>query len=164
VEPANAEAVEKLVLDKLAALAKEGFSSSAIEAAINTIEFSLRENNTGSFPRGLSLMLRAMGAWIYDKDPYVPIQWEEALNHFKARLASDKDVFGPLIEKYLLKNNHRATVIMLPDPELGKKTEEQEKERLEKERAAMVEAQLKKVCSCGATAVACTDGMQRCCC
>ena len=35
---------------------------------------SLRENNTGSFPRGLSLMLRAVGAWIYDRDPYVPIQ------------------------------------------------------------------------------------------
>jgi hypothetical protein len=44
------------------------------EAAVNTIEFSLRENNTGSFPRGLSLMLRAVGAWIYDRDPYVPIQ------------------------------------------------------------------------------------------
>jgi hypothetical protein len=53
---------------------KKGFTDSAVEAAINTIEFSLRENNTGSFPRGLSLMLRAVGAWIYDRDPYVPIQ------------------------------------------------------------------------------------------
>jgi hypothetical protein len=41
---------------------------------VNTIEFSLRENNTGSFPRGLSLMLRAVGAWIYGRDPYTPIQ------------------------------------------------------------------------------------------
>lgn len=61
-------------MDKLQELAKTGFSEGAIEAAINTIEFSLRENNTGSFPRGLSLMLRAMGAWIYDRDPYTPIQ------------------------------------------------------------------------------------------
>jgi len=74
VDPSNVDAVEKLVLDKLAELAKTGFSEGAIEAAINTIEFSLRENNTGSFPRGLSLMLRAMGAWIYDRDPYTPIQ------------------------------------------------------------------------------------------
>ena len=35
---------------------------------------SLRENNTGSFPRGLSLMLRAVGAWIYDRDPLTPLQ------------------------------------------------------------------------------------------
>lgn len=62
------------MLDKLAELAQSGFSEGAVEAAINTIEFSLRENNTGSFPRGLSLMLRAMGAWIYDRDPYTPIQ------------------------------------------------------------------------------------------
>lgn len=25
------------------------------------------ENNTGRFPRGLSLMLRSMAAWIYDR-------------------------------------------------------------------------------------------------
>lgn len=40
---------------------------------------SLRENNTGSFPRGLSLMLRAMGAWIYDRDPVTPLQVGPAL-------------------------------------------------------------------------------------
>lgn len=74
VDASNVDAVEKLILDKLAELAQSGFSEGAIEAAINTIEFSLRENNTGSFPRGLSLMLRAMGAWIYDRDPYTPIQ------------------------------------------------------------------------------------------
>jgi hypothetical protein len=76
--------VEQLVLAKLEELAVSGFTSTAIEAAINTIEFSLRENNTGSFPRGLSLMLRAVGAWIYDQDPFQPIQWEvrgTALQH-----------------------------------------------------------------------------------
>lgn len=74
VDPSNAAAVEKLILDKLAELAETGFTPGAIEAAVNTIEFSLRENNTGSFPRGLSLMLRAVGAWIYGRDPYTPIQ------------------------------------------------------------------------------------------
>lgn len=74
VEPSNTAAVEKLILDKLAELAATGFTAGAIEAAVNTIEFSLRENNTGSFPRGLSLMLRAVGAWIYGRDPYTPIQ------------------------------------------------------------------------------------------
>ena len=35
------------------------------------------------FPRGLSLMLRAMGNWIYDKDPYEALQWTQALEDFK---------------------------------------------------------------------------------
>lgn len=52
--------VEELVMSTLKSLAEEGFNSEAVEASMNTIEFSLRENNTGSFPRGLSLMLRSI--------------------------------------------------------------------------------------------------------
>lgn len=58
MDPAKADLIEPLVLAKLQELATQGFSQSQVEAAINTIEFSLRENNTGRFPRGLSLMLR----------------------------------------------------------------------------------------------------------
>lgn len=38
------------------------------------------------------------------------MQWEDALNHFKSELASGRDVFGPLIHKYLLDNKHRYEV------------------------------------------------------
>lgn len=75
--------VEDLIQSTLEELAETGFSTTAIEAALNTTEFHLRENNTGRFPRGLSLMLRAMGNWIYDKDPYEALQWTQALDHFK---------------------------------------------------------------------------------
>lgn len=52
--------VEELIISTLKKLAEEGFEMEAVEASMNTIEFSLRENNTGSFPRGLSLMLRSV--------------------------------------------------------------------------------------------------------
>lgn len=58
------------MLEKFHELRKTGFSQTSIDAAINTIEFSLRENNTGRFPRGIAMMLRSMGAWIYERDPY----------------------------------------------------------------------------------------------
>jgi len=57
--------VEELVMNTLKSLAEEGFDSDAVEASMNTIEFSLRENNTGSFPRGLALMLRSIVSWIF---------------------------------------------------------------------------------------------------
>ena len=41
---------------------------SQVEASLNTIEFQLREFNTGSFPRGLSFMLGAMSQWIYGEE------------------------------------------------------------------------------------------------
>ena len=49
------EIAEDLIPPQGLSMADEGFPQSQIEAAINTIEFSLRENNTGSFPRGISL-------------------------------------------------------------------------------------------------------------
>lgn len=52
--------VEELIMKTLKNLSEEGFEPDAVEASMNTIEFSLRENNTGSFPRGLSLMLRSI--------------------------------------------------------------------------------------------------------
>ncbi|KAJ9507546.1 hypothetical protein QJQ45_019088 [Haematococcus lacustris] len=154
-------AVEQLVLAKLRELEGSGFSATAVEAAVNSIEFSLRENNTGSFPRGLSLMLRAVGAWIYDRDPLTPLQWEDALTAFKARLASGENVFGPLIRKYLLDNNHSKVPPPLPAAApwlwavqgdggacsltsgLAKVVEEEERARLDKARSAMNEEQVR---------------------
>lgn len=67
------------------------------------------------------------------------LQWEEALNNFKAKLAGGGDVFGPLIHKYLLNNQHRVTVVMLPDQKLASKVEEDERNKLDGIRAKMTE-------------------------
>lgn len=60
VSEENIQKVEELIMSTLQGLAEKGFDSDAVEASMNTIEFSLRENNTGSFPRGLALMLRSI--------------------------------------------------------------------------------------------------------
>ncbi|MCX7854303.1 MAG: insulinase family protein, partial [Caldilineales bacterium] len=56
IDPANAAQVEELILRTLTELAEQGIDPETVAAAFNTFEFSLRENNTGSFPRGLVLM------------------------------------------------------------------------------------------------------------
>lgn len=142
VKEEDSAKVEALIIDTLKQLKTQGFSQSAIEAAVNTIEFSLRENNTGRFPRGLSLMLRSMSAWIYDRDPFQPMKWTDDLEKFKARLAAGEDVFGPLIEKYLLQNTHRVTVELKPDASLAEEIEKNEQERLEKLRASLSPVEL----------------------
>ncbi|KAJ4849574.1 Presequence protease 1, chloroplastic/mitochondrial [Turnera subulata] len=47
--------VEELIMNLFVKLAEEGFETDVVEASVNAIEFSLRENNTQSFPRGSSL-------------------------------------------------------------------------------------------------------------
>jgi len=129
VKAEDVKKVEELVMSTLEKLAKEGFEAEAIEAAVNTIEFSLRENNTGRFPRGLSLMLRSMSAWLYEGDAFEPMKYAAALEAFKARMATE-DVFGPLIHKLLLENPHRVTLELQPDPALGKQMDADEKAKL----------------------------------
>ncbi|XAR59465.1 hypothetical protein NMG60_11015307 [Bertholletia excelsa] len=136
--------VEELIMNTLKNLAEEGFDSDAVEASMNTIEFSLRENNTGSFPRGLALMLRSMGKWVYDMDPFEPLKYQKPLMDLKARIAEEgsKAVFSPLIEKFILNNPHRVTVEMQPDPEKASQDEAAEREILNKVKASMTEEDL----------------------
>ncbi|KAG6474436.1 hypothetical protein ZIOFF_068371 [Zingiber officinale] len=136
--------VEELIIETLKNLAEEGFTSEAVEASMNTIEFSLRENNTGSFPRGLSLMLRSIGKWIYDLDPFEPLRYEKPLQSLKARIAEQgsKAVFSPLIEKFILNNPHCVTVEMQPDPDKASRDEADEKEILKKVKESMTEEDL----------------------
>ena len=54
----HAKKIEKLIFTTLENLVRDGIDPDTIAAAINTAEFRLRENNTGSFPRGIALMLR----------------------------------------------------------------------------------------------------------
>ncbi|OAE21846.1 hypothetical protein AXG93_138s1170 [Marchantia polymorpha subsp. ruderalis] len=136
--------VEELVIKTLNGLVDEGFTAEAVEASINTIEFSLRENNTGSFPRGLSLMLRSMGKWLYGGDPFEALRFAKPLEAFKERIANEgvKGVFSPLIKKFILDNTHRVTVELQPDTEKGVKDEAAEAERLAKVKASMTKEDL----------------------
>ena len=60
----DVDKVEELVISTLQKVVDEGFTDDAIASSMNTIEFDMREFNTGSFPKGLSLMLGSMKEWI----------------------------------------------------------------------------------------------------
>ncbi len=132
IVPGTAGDVEMLIMETLAGLAEEGIPASAVEAAVNSVEFDLRENNSGRFPRGLAAMIRSLATWLYDGDPLAPLAWEKPLADVKARLAAGEKVFEEAIRRWFLENEHRATVILTPDPGLAARTEAAENARLER--------------------------------
>lgn len=136
LEPGSVPEAEMLIHETLAALAEEGIAPEAVEAAVNSVEFDLRENNSGRFPRGLSAMIQSLSTWLYDGDPLAPLAWEEPLAAIKARLASGEKVFEDALRQWFLNNEHRATVVLLPDRTLGQRRETAEKARLERIQAA----------------------------
>ena len=137
VAKADVDRVEPLVMETLKQLAATGIEAEMVAASLNTIEFSLRENNTGSYPRGLSLMLRSLNTWLYDQDPLALLAYEAPLAHFRERLAADKDFLPGLIRTYLLDNMHRVTLILEPDPAFTQSWEAEEQARLDAAYSAM---------------------------
>jgi Zn-dependent M16 (insulinase) family peptidase len=145
VKQDDTDKVEHLILETLGELAEEGLEEEMVESALNSIEFRLRENNTGSFPRGIAVVMRAMGYWIYDGDPFTGMRYEEALTAVKQSITTDPTYFQNFIGHYLLQNNHRTTVVLQPDPELNERLETAERAKLAQIKAGLSEAELQAI-------------------
>lgn len=145
VQNADLQPAEKLIEDTLKQLVKDGISRDDIGGALNTLEFDLRENNSGGFPRGLSLMLRALNVWIYDADPLALIAFEQPLQAVKSTIQQNDRFFEELIQEYFLSNTHRTTVTLRPDAALAKRTEQEETERLAAIKATLSPDQIQQI-------------------
>ena len=144
VQPENAGKVERTVMDTLELLSEKGIDPDTVEAALNTLEFRLRENNTGQFPRGLILMLRALTSWLYDNDPLALLAFEKPLENVRTSWREKQGFFESEIDRFFLKNPHRITLILEPDQELREKVRLEEEERLQEIRSGMTSDHLRE--------------------
>jgi presequence protease len=138
----HAKKIEKLIFDTLESLVREGIDPDTVAASMNTVEFRLRENNTGAYPVGIALMRRVLTTWIHDEDPFKLLAFEAPLYEIKSKLAADPHYFEKLIQTHFLDNSHRTILRLKPDPELGRRFEEGEKARLAKIRESLNEGQI----------------------
>ena len=145
IAPEDAERIEEVAFSTLTTLAQAGIEPDMIEAAVNTIEFHLREMNTGDWPRGIVLMFGALSTWQHGRDPIEPLAFDKPLQAIKARLQSGERYFEHLIAEKLLKNPHRVTVLLRPDAEFGKQRNAAEEARLAQAKAAMTPAEIETV-------------------
>lgn len=145
VESLKLEQVEQLIHSTLKDLAFQGIDPEIIKAALNTVEFALRENNTGSFPRGLAVMFRALTTWLYNGSPFTLLEFSPVLDEIRKRLDKGETIFEDLIQKYLLDNPHKSVVILEPDPTMGIKIQEKENARLQKVKMTLSRDQLEKI-------------------
>lgn len=133
----HARKIENLITETLQNLVRDGIDSETIAAAINTLEFQLRENNTGGFPRGIAVMLRSLTTWLHDGDPFNMLTFETPMNEIKTKLASDPRYFEKMIQTYLLDNQHKTVIRFKPDTEIAKRFAEEETARLKAARESM---------------------------
>ena len=133
----KAGSVEALILETLGGLAEKGIDPKAVEAAVNTLEFGLRENNAGAYPLGSPSHAPGPHHLALRRDPLALVAFEAPLTALKARIDANPDCFQEMIRRHFLQNPHRTTLTLRPEPGLAARQAAEEQERLQRAREAM---------------------------
>ncbi len=137
VKKQNVFHVEKLIFDTLRQLEKNGIDAEDIDAALNSFEFALRENNTGSYPRGIALMVLSLRTWIHNNDPLTLLPFQAEIDALRKKIQNNEKVFEKLLKKYFIENNHRSTIVLVADTNLQEENDKKEKDTLAKQAALL---------------------------
>ncbi len=147
IRGAGAEAVsafEELVLGTLRELAEEGIPENLLKGALHQVEFRNREIR-GGIPFGLRLMDKTLRGWLHGYDPTTPLRFSATLENLKAAMKDRPRFFEDLIKREFLENPHRATVVILPDPEHLTREEALLAQRLNRFKASLTSDDLQKL-------------------
>ena len=137
--------IDELIESTLLKLVEEGIDSETVEASLNTVEFQLRENNSGAFPQGLVLMLRALTNWIYDRDPIEILDFEKPLEQIRKVLSRNGNYFEELIKKFFLDNPNQTRLSLLPEKGYQKRIAIEEKKKLEEIKKNLSKSEIEKL-------------------
>lgn len=142
-EADRADRFQQVIHDTLAELVENGIDRTILEAALNLMEFQLREADFGSYPKGLIYNIMLMTNWLYDKDPLEKLRYEADLQDLRSKL--DTDYYERLLQEYFLENKFAVSVVMKPDRELAAKQDAELAVELAAKKAAMSEAEIQAV-------------------
>ena len=127
--PEQTEATEKLIIDTLEAIARDGVPQEQVDAMLHQLEMSQREIRGDGMPFGLQLVLSGLSAAMQRGDTLAAIDLDPALE--RLREEAQKPQFIPdLVRKLLLDNPHRLTLTLAPNQEISERRNVAERARL----------------------------------
>lgn len=138
-EATHADQFENEVLALLQKVADDGLPQERLEAILHQMELHQREITGDGYPYGLQLILTALPSITHRGDPAALLDLEPALEQLRADIKKPGFV-KKLVENLLINNNHRLRLVMRPDTGLSQRQQAAEKNRLEKIRQHLSEA------------------------
>lgn len=124
---------EKELFEALQDFIKDGIPTSHIEAALNRVEFRLREGLQGNLPKGLVLSLWAASRWAYGEDPLCLLSFSKPFNEIRRFFLEDPSYSKGLLDQLFVKNGWISKVLLLPSQDKTKEFLKWEKLRCEQE-------------------------------
>ncbi|KEA63893.1 metalloprotease, insulinase family [Marinobacterium lacunae] len=134
--PEQAAEFERLVIDTLEQVAKDGVPQEMVEAQLHQLELSQREITGDSYPFGLQLILGALSSGVHRGDPLAALNVDAALEKLREAI-KDPDYIPSLVRRWLLDNPHRVRLTLRPDNQLASLRDAAEAARLAEIKAAM---------------------------
>ncbi len=144
-DPVNAEAIEKLILSELKRIADEGIPHHLVESAMHQMELYRSEITGDSSPFGLSLFWRSALLKQHAGQPENGLVIHSLFERMRDLLKKDPKYLSKLIEKHLLNNAHRVTVVLTPDKDLNRREEAEERAALEAIKAELSPQDAQKI-------------------
>lgn len=125
VTPGCEAAARDAFLSLLPQVLDEGLDQNQIEAELSSMEFSARERDFGSYPKGLVYATSVLDSWIYGGAPELYLSYEESFRWLKEQSV---DYFTSLFRS--LTCGDCATVYLTPSSRLAQKRCDAEEEKI----------------------------------
>ena len=109
----------------VSALCKNGIDRKLLAAAIDRMEFRFR---AGGEPRGLTRNISALNAWLYGGDPLCYLELGEVFASLRQK--ADSGYFEELLSEWLLNEDGRAELCLLPSRTYGEEQKKAEEKRI----------------------------------
>jgi len=136
-DAAQAARIERLILDTLERVVRDGFERDLIEGSLHQVEFHGREIVRSAYPYGIVLMGRAYHTWLYDGDPFVGLNFPRAIGRIREQWSNTPALFEDVVRHWLLENPHRLLSVMTPDPDHLPRREAAFRERMSRLKASL---------------------------
>lgn len=156
----DAEALEKVIFDRLNEIVETKIPFHLIEAAIDLLEFSRTEILKDQAPFGLTLFMRCALAKQHGCPPENALTMHSLFQNLLKK-ARDPAFLTQILRKYFLDNPHFVALTFVPNPALASQEEQEEKGFLKRMQKELSEKQKAKILDQTKELAAYQDEIQR---
>ncbi len=142
--PERTADAEKLIIDTLEAVARDGVPQEEVDAMLHQLELSQREIRGDGMPFGLQLVLSGLSSAMQRGDTLAAIDLDPALEALRNE-AQNPDFIPGLVRSLLLDNPHRVTLTLAPNTEITERRNLAERARLAMMKKSLDEEQARDI-------------------
>lgn len=128
----------KIIDEEIGSLIKSGLDEKLFKSILHQLKYEIK--TYGDTPHlGIMTYIRAFQTWLYDKDPIDALKFDDAFE----KLENDSELVQKYAKDYF--DGYRMTMLVKPDPELGKKREEELKKKLAEHKKSLSDEELEEI-------------------